>query len=308
LPSRPPPNRSRSRVHPYVRDLLPGVAALDLEDGAGHGIVGTRSTVLGGQQIPDARHEFADARAGRRRAEEHRVDQGPLGLRTELGAQAVGGEACLVVDVRGEQGVVVRGEYVDEARGEGGVVGGEGYEGPRAPAEAADRPHGHDIRHEPLRDAAQQILVARAASVDLVHEDERGNAEPPQRPHEYAGLRLDALDRGNDEHGAVEHAQHPFHLGDEVRVAGGVDEIDGDVVDGEGDDGGLDRDSALPFQGQRIGLGVSRIDATDLVDDTGGVQKPLGQAGLTGVNMRQDPQIQGVGRARRMHGVSCPLG
>ena len=41
--------------------------------------------------------------------------------------------------------------------------------------------------------------------------------------------------------------------------------------------------------------------AADVVDDPGGEQQPLGQAGLTGVDVRQDPQVQ------RAHGVSCPL-
>ena len=34
------------------------------------------------------------------------------------------------------------------------------------------------------------------------------------------------------------------------------------------------------------------IDAADLVDDTGREKQPLGQAGLTGVYMRQNPQVQ----------------
>ena len=69
----------------------------------------------------------------------------------------------------------------------------------------------------------------------------------------------------------------------------------------EGHDGGLDGDAALPFQRQGIGLGAAVVDAADLVDDTGGVEQPLGQAGLTGVDMRQDPQVQ------RSHEASCPL-
>ena len=42
--------------------------------------------------------------------------------------------------------------------------------------------------------------------------------------------------------------KHPFHLGDEIRVARRVDQVDRDVVDDERHDGGLDRDAALPFQ------------------------------------------------------------
>ena len=145
------------------------------------------------------------------------------------------------------------------------------------------------------------LLVLRAAAVDLVHEDERRNAQALQRPHQYASLRLHALDGGDDQHRAVEHAQHPLHLGDEVRVAGRVDQVDRDVVDDERHDGGLDRDAALPFERKGIGLGVAVIDAADLVDDPGGVEQPLGQAGLTGVYMRQDSQVQ------CSHKASCPL-
>jgi hypothetical protein len=149
--------------------------------------------------------------------------------------------------------------------------------------------------------SAGRLRIARRAAVDLVHEYERRNAQASQRPHQYAGLRLDALHGRDDQHGAVEHAQHAFHLGDEIRVAGSVDQVDRDVVDDERHDGGLDRDAALAFQRHRIGLGAAVIDAADLADDTGGIQQPLGQRCLTGVYMRQDSQVQ------RSHCASCPL-
>ncbi len=100
-----------------------------------------------------------------------------------------------------------------------------------------------------------------------------------------------AADRPVGVEGAFEHAEHSFHLGDEVGMAGRVDEIDRDVTDVEGDDGGLDRDAALAFERQRIGLGAAVIDRADLVDDAGGVEQPLGQGDLTGVYMRHNPQI-----------------
>src|SRR5205823_11073773 len=120
-----------------------------------------------------------------------------------------------------------------------------------------------------FRDALQDALVLRAATVDLVHEDQRGNAQPLQRPHQHTRLRLHTFDGGDHQHGAVEHAQDAFHLGDEVRVAGRVDQIDGDVIDGERHDGRLDRDAAALLELQRIGLGGAFIDAADLVDHTG---------------------------------------
>ncbi len=91
---------------------------------------------------------------------------------------------------------------------------------------------------------------------------------------------------------AVEHAQHPLHLGDEVRVAGRVDQVDGDAVDRERDDGRLDRDAALLLERQRVGLRRPLVDAADLVDHAGGVQQPFGESCLTGVYMRQDPKVE----------------
>jgi hypothetical protein len=59
-------------------------------------------------------------------------------------------------------------------------------------------------------------------------------------------------------------------------VAGSVDQVDRDVIDDERHDSGLDRNAPLLFQSQGIGLGVALVDAADLVDDTGGIEQPLG--------------------------------
>lgn len=199
-----------------------------------------------------------------------------------------------VLDVRRQQRVVVAGEDVERRRVEAGEKAG------LAGAEGIGRPHRYDGRGQPLRDGPQHGVVARAASVDLVDEDEGGDAQPLQGAHQDASLRLDALDGGDDQHGAVEDAEHPLHLGDEVRVAGGVDEVDRHVVEREGDDGGLDRDPALPLQREGIGPGVPGVDAADLVDHARRVQQAFGQAGLTGVDMGEDPEVE------QMHEASCP--
>ena len=64
------------------------------------------------------------------------------------------------------------------------------------------------------------------------------------------------------------------------------------------DDRRLDRDAALALERQRVGLRRAVVDAADLVDDTGGVEQPLGERRLTGVYMRQDPQVQRFCEAR----------
>jgi hypothetical protein len=130
------------------------------------------------------------------------------------------------------------------------------------------------------------------AAIDLVHEDQGGDAQLLQCPHQDASLWLHALHRRDHQHSAVEHTEHPLHLGDEVRVAGGVDQVDRDVIDDERHDSGLDRNAPLLFQSQGICLGVALVDAADLVDDTGGIEQPLGQACLTGVYMRQNSQVE----------------
>ena len=86
--------------------------------------------------------------------------------------------------------------------------------------------------------------------------------------------------------------EHALHLGDEVRVAGRVDQVDGDVVDRKRDDRRLDGDPALAFQRERVRLRAAVVDAADLVDDAGRVQQPLGERRLTGVYMRQDSQVE----------------
>ena len=60
--------------HPDVGDLLPGRAALDLEDASGDGPVAVARR--GGQQLGDPAHQRLDAVAGSRRAEEDRIRLG----------------------------------------------------------------------------------------------------------------------------------------------------------------------------------------------------------------------------------------
>ena len=65
--------------------------------------------------------------------------------------------------------------------------------------------------------------------------------------------------------------------------------------------GAITRGAAAAFERERVGLGVAVVDAADLVDDPGGVQQPLGQAGLTGIDVRQDAEVECPQE------VSCPL-
>jgi hypothetical protein len=152
--------------------------------------------------------------------------------------------------------------------------------------------HRCDRRRQAFRDGLHHTVVAGPRPVDLVHEHQRRNAQPLQCTHQDARLRLHALHGGDDEHRAVEHAQHTLDLRNEVGMARRVDQIDVQVVERERRDGRPDGDAPLPLQLQGIGLRRTQIDAADLVDDTSGVKELLGESCLTGVYMRQDSQVQ----------------
>ena len=229
------------------------------------------------------------------------MDAPPPGLRGEFGAQPPVRDPPLGVDVRGQDRVAALGEHFGQPRREGRVGAAVGREAGGVRSEPVRRAHRDDRWRQPLRDGPERALVARAATVDLVHEHQGGDAQPPQRAHQDARLGLHALDGRDHQHGTVEHAQGALHLGDEIRVAGRVDQADRDVIDRERDDRGLDRDPALPFQRQRVGLSRAGVDAADLADGTCAVEKPLGECCLTGVYMRQDSQAE-----RSLRHASCP--
>jgi hypothetical protein len=294
----PVPHPHGSREHPRVGDLLPRRAPLDLEHPARDRAAGVASG--GRQQLGDGGGQRLHPGAGDRRAEVHRVDQPPADLRRQLGSEPPVRDRRRVVEVGGQQRVVVVGEQLGQPGREPLVGGAVGDEPGAAGARVAGRAHRHHRRGQLPGDLAQDPGGLRAAAVELVHEQEGGDAEAAQGPQQDAGLGLDPLDGGDDQHGAVEHVQHPLHLGDEVRVAGRVDQVDGDVADDERHHRGLDGDAALTFQGQGVGLGAAVIHAAELVDDAGGEQQPLGQGCLTGVDMRQDPKVQ------VLHEAFCP--
>ena len=200
------------------------------------------------------------------------------------------GDARLVVDVRRQDRVVALGEHLGQPCPERAIVGAVGVKrAARVPSSRA-APIGTIAGVRRSRDGRSTRSSPAPGAVDLVDEDQRRNAQPLQRAHQDARLRLHALDGGDHEHRAVEHAQHPLHLGDEVRVARRVDQVDVDVAERERRDGRLDRDPALPLERQRVGLRRAGVDAADLVDDAGRVQQPFGESCLTGVYMRQDSQ------------------
>jgi len=157
------------------------------------------------------------------------MDERPLRLRRKRRVQLTRRDTRIVVDIGGEQCLVTLGKHLDESRRER-VVRRRTVDRV-ARALAAHGSHSDRSRSELVADFGQHAPAIGAATVDFVHEHERWDPQSLQRAHQDARLRLHALDGGDHQHGAVEHAQDTLDLGDEIRVARRVDQVDGDVVD-----------------------------------------------------------------------------
>ena len=92
---------------------------------------------------------------------------------------------------------------------------------------------GHHVLAERLLERLEAAEEVRALAVEHVHEDEAGEAELVGALPEPVGGHLDAHHAVDHEHGALAHAQRGQRVGEEARLAGGVDEVDLAVVPAE---------------------------------------------------------------------------
>ena len=263
----PVPDPDGTRAQPHVGHPVPTGPALDLEhESRGRPVV---VAPRGGQQGPHRGHQLGDPGAGPGGAEQHGVETAAGHLARQEGRQvhARGRGREAVVHEVGQHCVVTLRQGLQDR-----VPVGEG----------------HDRVGQPVPDHRQHPVRVGTAAVDLVDEEQSRYPQPLQRPQQDHGLGLHAFDGGHHEHGAVEHRERAVDLGDEVRVAGGVDEVDREVTEREGDDGGTDGDAAASLQLERVGLGGAVVDAPERVGHPGGEEQPLGERGLTGVDVRQD--------------------
>ncbi len=275
---------------PQIRDLLTARAPVDLEDGAAERRV--RVGVHGRQEDLHAVQQLIDALARHGGAEEHRMDPAAPGLQGQLRVVLLLRQPPVVVEIGREERVAPLGQRLRQIHGELLVLHRAGMGARPSGPDVLDRGHRDGVRGQLLADVVEESLITRAGAVDLVDEQQGGDRQLLQRPHQDAGLRLDPFHRRYHQHGAVEHPERALHLGDEVGVARSVDQIDFEVVEDEGGDGRADRDAPLPFQLHGVGLCGALVDAAHRVDDAGPVQEALGEAGLAGVNVGENPQVQ----------------
>lgn len=282
---------------PGPRHLLAARAPLDLEDRARE----RRRGVGGGpgEQGGEHPHEVVDPRPGDRGTEQHGQDPRGGHLLAE-GPPEPWPADVPVLEVCRDETLVDPRQGLDQPGPDGPVVEVVGHRGRSGRAQSGDPAQHGEVGSETDSDLLEQVGLPGPGAVDLVDEQHRRHPEALQGAQQHACLGLHALHRRHDEHDGVEHAEDPFHLGDEVGVPGCVDEGDGDLVHDEGDDGRPDGDAPPPLEVEGVRAGTACVDAADLVEHPDGVQQPLGQAGLAGIDVGEDAQVESL------HGASCP--
>ena len=112
---------------------------------------------------------------------------------------------------------------------------------------------------EQVEGGIDHVVGARAGLVDLVHHQDRLQAERQRLLGHEASLGHGAFLRVDQQHHAVDHAKRAFDFAAEVRVAGGVDDVDVRALPRHGAVLGQDRDATLLFDGVVIHHGVDHF-------------------------------------------------
>ncbi len=148
-------------------------------------------------------------------------------------------------------------------------------------------------------DGVDGVVEISTELIHLVDEADTRNAVlVGLTPH---GLRLRlhaflAIEHGN---GAIEHSQGTFHLGREVHVARGIDDVDlellllvmGLTIPEAGGGRGLDGDAALLLLSHEVHRRGAIVGLADLVVLAGVVQDTLGGGGLAGIDVSHDADV-----------------
>src|SRR3970282_941463 len=104
-------------------------------------------------------------------------------------------------------------------------------------------------------------------------------------------LALDAGDGIEYNNASVQDTEAAFDFDGEVHVAGGVYDIDHVVPPAGGSGGGGDGDPPLPLLRHPVHDGSTSVHLTDLVGASRVEQDALGDRGLAGIYVRDDPNI-----------------
>ena len=174
-------------------------------------------------------------------------------------------------------------------------------------AALADRPGGRaDVELQLVLDLVDDLEGVAGLAVHLVAEGQDRQVAQPADLEELAGLALDALGAVDHHHRGVDRGQRAVGVLGEVRVAGGVDEVEPPVAERERHRRGGDRDAALLLDLHEVGAGAPRLalgaHLAGHLDRAAVEQELLGQRGLAGVGVRDDREGPAPGDLRRQGG------
>ncbi len=167
--------------------------------------------------------------------------------------------------------------------------------------------HRVGVRAELLTHLGDHTIKVCTSAIHLVDEGNAGDAVLGGLPPHGFGLRLHAGHGAEDGDRAVEHAHGALHLGGEIHVAGGVDDVDamGDAFPQLIGAVGLlrpktcggragNRDAPLALLFHPVGDGVAVVHLADFVREARVKQDALGGRGFAGINMRRNPDVPGA--------------
>jgi hypothetical protein len=197
-------------------DADDGIA--DVDFAAGDFADGDASDVIGPVEVADEHLERAGFVGDGRR---HVLDDG-----LEEGCHVAG----RIADVF--EGVPVAGAGVDEG-GVELVLGGMEFE-------------------EQFEDFVVDLVRVGVFAVDFVDDDDDFEAVVEGFAQDEPGLGLGAVECVHEQQDAVDHLHDAFDFAAEVGVAGGIDDVDGDVFPVEGGVFGLDGDAFFFFEVHRV--------------------------------------------------------
>ena len=162
-------------------------------------------------------------------------------------------------------------------------------------------------------DVVDGAEVIGTGAVHLVDEGDARDAVLVHLAPDGLGLGLHAGDGAEDGDGAVKDAERALHLGREVHVTGGVDDVDAMVdvremaflgLPAGGDGGRGDRDATLALLLHPVGGGGAVMDFAHLVHHAGVEEDALRGGRLAGVDVRGDADVARVlERERAVGGV-----
>jgi len=128
-----------------------------------------------------------------------------------------------------------------------------------------------------------------ARAVDLVEHDD-GSESQPQRAHEHvAGLGHRAFIRIDDQQHGIRHGQHALDFSGEVRVAGGVDDVDEVAAPLDGAVLGANGDAALALE--FVGIHHALFQVLGLPEGAGGAEDGVDQRRFAMIDMGDDGQV-----------------